>query len=56
MEHIFYQLQGLKNQREDRVQSVKYFGLYCKRSVNVYIVYIYINFTGEGIIPYDVGG
>ena len=52
----FYPLQVLKKQREDRVQSMKYFGLDCKGSVNVYIVYVYKHLTGGGIIPYDVGG
>ena len=56
VEHIFYQLQVVKNQCEDRVQVVKYFGLYCKGSVYVYIVYVYKHLTGGGIILYDVGG
>ena len=46
----------LKKYREDRFEGVKYFGLDCKGSVYVYIVYVYKHLTGEGIIPYDIGG
>ena len=46
----------LTKQREDRFKGVKYFGLDCRGSVYVYIVYLYKHLTGEVIIPYDVGG